>query len=108
VGTSREKTNNNRRQNRMTQRRNAPHTRWNPEAEIIALPLVLAVARNDLDAQVTVCEQMSQHEPEDIVRELACIAVDFARLLGGSYDGAARVIEQRMQRILDDNEGQTN
>lgn len=85
----------------MTQTPNAPHTGWNPEAEILALRLVLAVARDDYDAQVTVCNQMSQHRPDDIGRELACIAADFARGLGGSYDGAAEVIEQWMQWIFD-------
>jgi hypothetical protein len=91
----------------VTQTPSAPHTGWNPEAEILALRLILAVASDDYDAQVIVCKQMSGHEPDDIVRELACIAVDFARHLGGgSYDGAARVIEQWMQAILDDSEDQ--
>jgi hypothetical protein len=87
----------------------APHTGCNHEAEIIALRLVLAVARNDWDAQVAVCKQMSGHRPEDIVKELACIATDFARFLGGdSHAGGVRVIEQWMQLVLDDIDEEAN
>ena len=92
----------------MTRTPTAPHTGWSPEAEILALRLTLAVARNDYDAQV-VCKEMSSHRPDDIVRELACIAVDFACALGGgSYEGAAEVIERWMQVILDDIEGRAD
>ena len=87
----------------MTQTPHTPHTGCNADAEILALRLVLAVARNDWDAQVTIAQQMQQHNPGFIVKELACIAVDFARWLGGdSHDGAIKVIEQWMQLVLDD------
>ncbi len=88
----------------MTQTPHTPHTGCNHDAEILALRLVLAFARNDLDAQVTIAQQMQQrHNPGFIIKELACIAVDFALSLGGdSHEGAVRVIEQWIQLVLDD------
>jgi hypothetical protein len=88
----------------MTHTPHAPHTGCNHDAEILALRLVLAVARNDWDAQVVIAKQMQQrHNPGVIVKELACIAADFARFLGGdSHAGGVQVVEQWMQLVLDD------
>ena len=79
-----------------------------PGAEIVALGYALAVARRDDTAVEEAKRGMVQFEPGVIVGALACIVVDFARLLSIESDNwadAVDVIEDWMACVLDDNDG---
>jgi len=64
------------------------------------------LARNDREAAELVKRDMSKFEPGSVVFAVACSMIDFAKAASdGSDEGAAALIEQWLQSVLDDTSG---